>query len=258
MQPNLLMSIILPILSGCSSVPTSTKITLNEGAAAVEKNPYNTVEAIPLPKGFSRIALDVGSFGEWLRNFPLKESRSVYLFNGMLKRNQLAQFAVLNLSTGNKDLQQCADAVMRLRAEYLYEQKKYNLISFSDNNGTNYRLPESVNRILFDKYLEKVFSWCGSLSLEKQLKPVDIASMLPGDVFIKGGSPGHVAMVMDVAINNNGQKIYLLANGYMPAQDVHIVVNPANKDLSPWFATDADSRIDLPEWSFTVRQLRRW
>lgn len=258
MQPNLLMSFILPILVGCSSVPTSTNITLDEGAAAVEENPYATVEAIPLPKGFSRIALDAASFGEWLRNFPLKESRSVYLYNGMLKSNQLAQFAVLNLSTGNKDLQQCADVVMRLRAEFLYEQKKYNLISFSDNNGTNYRLPEPVNRILFDKYLEKIFSWCGTLSLEKQLKAVDIASIVPGDIFIKGGSPGHAAIVMDVAINNNGQKIYLLANGYMPAQDVHIVVNPGNKNLSPWFAMDANSRINLPEWSFTARQLRRW
>ncbi|MFM9908591.1 MAG: DUF4846 domain-containing protein [Chitinophagaceae bacterium] len=258
MQPNLLMSIILPILVGCSDTPISTKINLDDGTVALEKNPYNRVEAIPLPNGYSRIPLETGSFGEWLRNFPLKESRTVYLFNGTRKRNQSAQFAVLNLSTGNKDLQQCADAVMRLRAEYLYEQKKYSSISFSDNNGTNYQLSEPVNRIVFDKYLEKVFTWCGSLSLKKQLKSIDMAAIVPGDILIKGGSPGHAAIVMDVAINRKGQKIYMVANSYMPAQDVHIVVNPTNKDLSPWFAMDADLSVDLPEWSFTVRQLRRW
>ena len=93
---------------------------------------------IPLPGGFQRVAADPGSFAGYLRNIGLKENSTVYLYNGKPKQNQTAQYAVLNISTGNKDLQQCADAVMRLRAEYLFIQKQFNQIIFYDNDKTPY------------------------------------------------------------------------------------------------------------------------
>src|SRR5882757_5040924 len=64
------------------------------------------------PPGYKRIPQNKNSFGEWLRNISLKKDRHVYLYNGSLKRNQRAQFAVLDITVGKKDLQQCADAVM--------------------------------------------------------------------------------------------------------------------------------------------------
>lgn len=39
-----------------------------------------------------------------------------------------------------------------------------------------------------------------------------------GDVFLKGGSPGHVVMVVDLCENEEGQKAFLPGQGYMPAQ----------------------------------------
>ena len=85
-----------------------------------------------------------------------------------------------------------------------------------------------------------------------------MSSILPGDVLIRGGSPGHAAIVMDVAINNKGEKIYLLANSYMPAQDTHIVINPGDGAISPWYTASDNRDIQLPEWTFTPNQLRRW
>src|SRR5215216_2798811 len=85
--------------------------------------PYDSIIAISLPVGYERIKVQPGSFGEWLRKTPLKKDKSVHLYNGQLKRNQSAQFAVVDIPVGDKDLQQCADAVMRLRAEYLFSQK---------------------------------------------------------------------------------------------------------------------------------------
>jgi len=259
MQPNLLMAIILPLFINCSA-PVSPSLPSEsvEGPGA-DENPFANISEINLPQGFHRISLETNSFGEWLRHFPLKRDKTVFKFDGSRKMNQSAQFAVLDISTGDKDLQQCADAIMRLRAEYLLEQKRYSEISFSDNNGKKYNSPVAPDRKEFNRYLVTVFSYCGTLSLEKQLKPVRaMSSILPGDVLIRGGSPGHAAIVMDVAINNKGEKIYLLANSYMPAQDTHIVINPEDSSISPWY-TAYDSRdIRLPEWTFTPNQLRRW
>jgi hypothetical protein len=47
----------------------------------------------------------------------------------------MLSFAVMDLPVGNKDLQQCADAIMRLRAEYLYRPGQFNSIRFYDNNN---------------------------------------------------------------------------------------------------------------------------
>ncbi len=217
------------------------------------------ISAIPLPEGFHRIETGHISFAHWLRHIPLKEDRTVYLYNGEPKKNQSAQFAVLDIPVGKKDLQQCADAVMRMRAEYLFSQNRFNEIFFTDNNGKQYAWDGGANRFRFENYLEKVFGWCGSASLEKQLRPVaDISDIKPGDVLIKGGFPGHAMIVADVAVNSKGEKIFLLAQSYMPAQDIHIVINPEEEELSPWYKTSGAGNIITPEWTFESKQLRRW
>jgi Domain of unknown function (4846) len=258
MQPNLLMAIILPVFVAClqpvpSPVPESTAI------AKTEDNPYHSINQVPVPDGFKRIPVASSSFGEWLRTQPLKKGKTVFLFNGSPKYNQQAQFAVLDISTGKKDLQQCADAVMRLRAEYLYQQHRYSEIVFKDNSGKRYECPPNANREQFNKYLELVFSWCGTISLEKQLLPVkEVNEVQPGDVFIKGGSPGHAAIVMDVVQNAKGERMIMVANGYMPAQDIHVVRNIYNEEASPWIEVKNKVPVQLPEWVFSSNQLRRW
>ncbi|HWK05302.1 MAG TPA: DUF4846 domain-containing protein [Puia sp.] len=124
--------------------------------------------------------------------------------------------------------------------------------------------------------METVFSYCGTLSLEKQLVPVGaIDDMQIGDVLIRGGSPGHAMLVVDMAADSMGHQVYLLAQSYMPAQDIHIVNNPRGEPwvapgggsgvrtegraLSPWYRVDKrESMIETPEWTFYTRQLRGW
>ncbi|HWK05303.1 MAG TPA: hypothetical protein VNS58_16800 [Puia sp.] len=50
-------------------------------------NPYPTVESIPVPAGYRRVAAGKSSFGGWLRQIPLRKDRTVYLFDGSPKRN---------------------------------------------------------------------------------------------------------------------------------------------------------------------------
>lgn len=250
------LSLILSMGQGQSYVKRQTWQPLSTRAV---ENPYKTVGAIPLPDGYHRVPAAIGSFGYWLRDLPLKKNKTVFLFNGHPKVNQEAQFAVLNIPVGDKDLQQCADAVMRLRAEYLFSQGKYSSILFRDNNNKAYLFQPPYTAANFNRYLERVFAWCGTNSLSKQLrKTASINAITPGDVLIKGGFPGHAVMVLDVAENNEGRKIFLLAQSYMPAQDIHILRNPLQAE-APWYETGNASKLVTPEWVFELPgALKTW
>src|ERR1700712_1986709 len=154
--------LLLIALSSCGDNVHLPSAAISSNKETENINPYSNIAAIPLPEGFTRLDAGSTSFIAWLRKLPLKKNKKVFIFNGSPKANQTAQFAVLDISVGNKDLQQCADAVMRLRAEYLYAQKRFSEIDFIDNNHTHYRLPREANRNVFDQYLEKVFSYCGT------------------------------------------------------------------------------------------------
>ncbi len=222
-------------------------------------NPFPFIAAVPAPEGFSRKLLPANSYGQWLRNLPLKKDKTVYLFDGRKKDNQEAQFAVLDISVGPKDLQQCADAVMRMRAEYFYNQRAFEKILFYDNEGHAYPFEPPFNREHFIRYLDRVFGMCGSASLSKQLNKVkDFNEIMPGDVLIRGGFPGHAATVMDVAEGADGKKLYLLSQSYMPAQDIHLLVNPSDAGISPWYAVSDEAIIETPEYRFRKDELMRW
>lgn len=242
----------------CNNHPNSFAV-LMDIKSAPPANSYTQIKKIPLPEGFERTAADSGSFSNYLRNTGLKKDMIVYLYNGKPKQNQAAQFALLDISTGTTDLQQCADAVMRLRAEYLFSQKQYDELVFYDSNKTPYKFSSPYTRNNFTTYLNRVFGMCGSASLSKQLKPVtDFLNIESGDVLIRGGFPGHAVIVMDVAVNAAGRKIYLLAQGYMPAQDMHVLINPMNPDLSPWYEVNDNEIIHTPEYTFTKHELKHW
>jgi hypothetical protein len=236
------------------------------------------IGGIPLPEGFTRLSNT--SFSKYLLGLPLKPKGSkVKLHNGDEKWNQEVHYAIINLPIGKRDLHQCADAVMRVRADYLRKEERFDDIHFNFTNGFNctyskwidgYRIRVNGNNVNwiktesfgdtdanYWKYLEMVWSYAGTLSLEKELVKKDPATIEAGDVWIKGGSPGHAIMVMDVAQNADGEKIFLLAQSYMPAQEMHVLVNPNDEDLSPWYRIP-DGDLVTPEWTFRNDQLRTW
>lgn len=244
-----------------------------------------TVEKIiPPPAGYTRTACEELSFTAYLRRLPLLPKGSkVKLYNGQEKRNQSAAFAVVDMEIGNRDLQQCADAVMRLRAEFLWAQKRYGEIKFNFTNGfvAEYKKWADGNRIkvngnkvywyasagkdysykTFRNYLNMVFMYAGTASLSKELASVPYASLQPGDVFIQGGHPGHAVIVLDVAVHRTtGKKVFLLAQSYMPAQQIHVLINPTHQNLSPWYElSETDSgKLYTPEWTFEKKNLKRF
>lgn len=249
-----------------------------------EYHPEESIrERIAAPEGYVRADHPADTFAGWLGMLPLKPGRStVYLHNGKLKSNQDVHAAVLDIDTGSRDLQQCADAVIRLRAEYLFAAGEFERIHFNFTSGdeasytrwrAGYRPEVEGNRVswerdaspdstyrVFRDYLRAVFMYAGSYSLEKELLPVEeIADIRPGDIFIQGGFPGHAVIVVDMARHREtGEKIFLLAQSYMPAQDIHILRNPSKPDLSPWYGENFGEVLHTPEWDFGRGDLRRF
>ncbi len=246
-------------------------------------NPSESVEnRIAVPSGYNRVNIPQNSFKHWLRNLPLKKEKSaVYLYNGKKKYNQFAHFSVIDIDTGNKNLQQCADSIIRLRAEYFYSTGNYKAIHFNFTSGDNipfqkwiqgYRPVVRGNTVKwrksgkydssyanFRKYLEIIFLYAGSYSLSNELQSVNIHEIESGDIFIKGGFPGHAVIVVDMAASKTGgKKLFLLAQSFMPAQDMHILKNLANKKLNPWYELDFGDELLTPEWIFKKKQLKRF
>lgn len=230
------------------------------------------INDITTPPEYTRIELN--EFGNWLSNLPLQKPGSpVLFFNGERKSNQNASYRVIEIDIGKKDLQQCADAVMRLRAEYLFSTKNYDKIHFNYTSGhkvtfndwssgikpkvlngeVKFSLPigtKDLSYTNFKKYLNNIFVYAGSASLQKEMKNIPPSDVQPGDVLIQGGYPGHAVIVVDLAVHKiSGKKIVLLAQSYMPAQSIHVLNNLESTEISPWFNLE-EPRINTPDWVF--------
>ena len=162
-------------------------------------------QRIAPPPGFTRTAVRPDSWAAWLRGLPMKPANApVLIYTGAQKWRQDVHVAVIDIDVGKRDLQQCADAIMRLRAEWLFAADRKRDIRFNDTEGK--RLSFSARRdsgyASFRKYMDYVFAYAGTYSLERELKPAPLGVAAGiGDVFIKGGFPGHAVLVADIAEN---------------------------------------------------------
>ena len=217
-------------------------------------------ERFAAPPGTHRVDVVDGSFGAWLRALPLLPSGAAVLsFDGRKIDATWAQ-AVVDLDVGSKDLQQCADSAIRLYAEYRRWSGDIDNLSFHATSGdplpwkryANGERPTVVkNRIhwqhqakpsssaaSFRAWLDRVFVWAGSRSLALDTIAVDV--VVPGDLLVVGGSPGHVLLILDVAVGAEGsQPQWLIGQGYMPAQSFHVL---------GWFGIDDDGSVTVPTW----------
>jgi hypothetical protein len=221
-------------------------------------------ERFPPPAGFISDVVVAGSFGAYLQALPLlPPGTPVRTFSGALAHAPWAQ-AVVDLSVGTRDLQQCADSAIRLRAEWLRASSSPSTTSprpvFHATSGdpipwaryvAGERAFAQKNRLVWRSgaragdddevwaaWLETVFLYAGSLSLAKDTTPVT-GSMQAGDLLVLGGSPGHVLVVLDVARDRDGREQWLLGQGFMPAQSFHVI---------GWYAPGDDGAVTVPSW----------
>lgn len=226
----------------------------------------NLIDRFKPPEGFIIMQPDSNSFAFFLQHLPLKKHGSpVYYFDRTIKSNTDIYCGVVDFPLGNRDLQQCADAVIRLRAEYLYKEKRFTAIHFnfiSDGKPRYYTdyAKEDYSYITFCGYLDYIYSYANTRSLYNEMKPVNhIKEIEIGDVLIQKGNPyGHAVIVVNKADDSqSGTVLYMLAQSYMPAQDIQILVNPGNPEISPWYKV-REGAIVTPEWVFNTSDLRRF
>lgn len=236
---------------------------------------------IAAPSGFVRQPVAPGSFAAFLRALPVKpEGTPVLLYTGTRKWRQDAHAAVIDMDVGTRDLQQCADAVMRLRAEWLWSIGAKDRIAFDHTGGgrvayTRFAKGErpsedgrrwrrsgkaDASYAGFRRYMTNVFVYAGTYSLERELDAVPGPAVPAiGDVVIKGGFPGHAVLVIDRVDNPaTGEVRFLLAQSFMPAQDIHVLRNPNSVDGSPWYGAPITWPLVTPEWTFPAGSLKRW
>jgi hypothetical protein len=233
-----------------------------------------------VPAGYKRVAIEKGSFGYFLRNQKLKPygEKALY-YNGQAKRSEGIYDSVIDVEIGDRDLHQCADAIMLIRAEYFYQKKEYDKINFNfvlgfnaqyskwmqgyrinpNGKGSYYKKASPSNTYKdFRSFMNIVFGYAGTLSMEKEMKPQSLENMKIGDVFIMGGSPGHAVIIVDMAENDKGEKIFMLAQSYMPAQQTQILINPADRNMGVWYSLKGKTVLETPEWRFPLEKLRKF
>ncbi len=258
----------------------SSKKNSKKKVSYINKEGSDLTTRIRVPEGFTRIDVTDGSFAAYLRSYPLKPADSpLLLYDGSEKANQADHVAIFSLPIENADLQQCADSIMRIYAEYYYSKGQYDQIGFHFTNGfyAEYAKWRQGYRILvkgstvswvksaeasdsyesFEKYLHVVFNYAGTASMQSEASPISIDELQIGDVFLKGGSPGHVVMVVDICQNEKGEKAFLLAQGYMPAQEFHILKNPKYSEEPWYYADEVTYPFKTPEYTFQEGSLMR-
>lgn len=105
---------------------------------------------------------------------------------------------------------------------------------------------------------------CGQSSFTAYLRQLPLLPKGSKVLLYNGKEKGNQAAafaVVDVAIYpQTGKKVFLLAQSYMPAQQIHILVNPANRGLSPWYelSDNDEGKLYTPEWVFEKKDLKRF
>lgn len=246
---------------------TTTTSLLNKDSLTI-KSRVNT------PKGYKRVKYNTGSFEDYLRNYKLKPFNSKIInYDGSEYYWQIGHIGILDVPVPKNGLQQCADALIRIRSEYLWDNNRKDEIGFNFTSGhycswleyaEGYRPRINGNKVTFSKtaksnhtknnfykYLNLIYTYSGTLSLYNELPQITaIEKLKVGDMLIRGGTPGHIVMIADEAVNEKGEKLFLLFQGNTPAQSVHLVKNLEDTELSPWYDLKLNVEIGVSNYTF--------
>ena len=224
-------------------------------------NPWNAmcIGDIPTPVGYTRLSVN-DPYTEYLRGLPLQNRGAlVHLYNGKIARLQFLSAGVIDMPVLSQ-YEQCADMVIRIRAEHLWQTGQYEKICFRSVTGKDQHYSGGNSRKEFESYLRNVYGHSNTESVFKETRVRDIKDIRPGDVLVypsrRKGRYGHAVLVADVARNKSGKIAILCVEGNTPAREAHVVRN-MNPIRNPWFIMDGDEdEINVNVFKFKKKELR--
>ena len=231
------------------------------------------------PDGFTRLPAESGSFGEYLRKYPLLPDNSkLPVYNGNTI-DSVYTAAVFDISLGDEGYQQCADSIIRLYSDYFYEKGQYGKISFEFSNGDvcDYERWRNGKRMLvfgdlsceipaalpddseqqYRNYLKEVMNYAGTISLQNESRVISPDELRTGDIIC---NDSHVVMIVDEAVNESGEKCYLIGQSFIPAVCFHIIANRNGEEATPWFSEEqlCGEHFIIGGFGFGKGDIRRW
>ncbi|TCI85591.1 DUF4846 domain-containing protein [Tenacibaculum sp. M341] len=247
--------------------------TVSNSNNYINKEGNSIKTRVLIPEGYTRTTYKKDSFEEYLRNYSLKAYGSPIInYDGSEYFAQHWHDAILEIPVPKNGLQQCADALMRIRSEYLWDHNRKNEIGFKFTSGhycswkeysKGYRPKVNGNKVSFHKtatadnskknfykYLNLIYMYAGTLSLHTELPKVPLSKIKIGDMLVKPGTPGHIEIIIDEVINDKGEKLFLLAQGNTPAQNVCLLKNFEEPDISPWYTFNENTPVYTPSYHF--------
>ena len=215
----------------------------------------------------------------------LPQNTKVMKYDGY-KKSYECYSAVLKTDTDmEQNMMHGEHMIQYLRGQYLFEKGKFDLIDFSyDDNrtmsfeqygaGARFVWQDSLFVIdtidgedysaeAFAIYMKEVFTNSSSKALTSDTKVISQENLSIGDVFVqpsKNRTPGHAVLVIDMVVNPyTGERLILLGQGYSPTQDMHIIHNPYESDISPWYRVQEDEMyFATAQWIFRKKHIRRF
>lgn len=231
------------------------------------------------PEGYDRVEAEDGSLAEYLREYPLlPDGTRLPVFDGSAIDSPYCA-AVFDISVGDEGYQQCADSIIRLYSDYFYQKGQFDKITFQFSNGDECSYPRwrKGRRMLvlgdfsceipaalpddseqqYRNYLKEVMNYAGTLSLQKESAVISPDELRIGD-FICNDT--HVVMITDMAVNDKGEKVYLIGQSFIPAVCFHIITDLDGSEPTAWFTEDRlrEEKFQIGAFSFEQKDIRRW
>lgn len=239
------MYLATTLLAGVVSLSWSASLA-NYGGLILDTSRTETIsQRFPVPDGFTRAPVKPGTFAEWLGgltllpdSIPATDWRDHQVFTP----EEVG--GVLNWRLLGAE-EQCADIALRLLAEHAWEQPSGQTPWFRSLSGHEIRwdkwlagryatneaqtaiihasgLPRDPSRDEFEKFLSFVMTYTNTASMSRDWPEIGEAELSIGDVIIQphctGRGMGHLSLVVDACIDENGSRLFMFIDGYTPAR----------------------------------------
>lgn len=243
-------------------------------------------DRVEVPDGYIRPPFPESSFQNFLRSMPMKKAGAkVMKYDGYNKFFDCYAAVVDMDFPMESDVIHSEHTIQLIRSLYFYKTEKYDLMRFSYDDNRNMDFFEygsgirfvwqdsiyvkeeiasedfSINA--FNNYLGDLYGESTTRGLKADTREIEFGEMSVGDLLLQPGnqhSKGHTVMVMDMAIDPlTGERLVLFGQGFEPTQDFHIIDNPYEEDISPWYRVDEDAHFfSTIQWTFRKKHCRRF